>query len=491
MRAMKKTVSVLLSLVLVIGVLTIGISAVGAAENYKIEVSSNIASTVTKNYSADSETVTVTFELQSAKNIISADAVLTYDPAVLKFASSNTAASICPVLSTGQLYMANTTKTDGRLPFNASDLDGFDFKNKAVFVTVVFDILSCTGNTTVNLEVKCLGGSTTVPAKNPSDEFIIIEDDENDTTAYTATATEKVTPDADLVDPSTFLYTYMGNFEGKVGLIHFFKKAPAGYTASNLTIKFTGPIEEFNTTMPYTSMTSANTKYYRFDYSVYSVMFSQPITWEVYQGDKLLATKSYSIEQYILDKLPDLTNADQIAFYKATLNYGGYAQTKFNRYTDNLANKGIDSALTAVDASSITVPSGVGESPDLTSIGISKKITEYGEYLDDTRIRIFYKVTDASKLGEATVAGPASSVKTSFEKANNAGTTYQLIIPNIGSAYLDEIQTVTFSNNKTYKTTMMARVKDQLSDTSLSTADRNFFTALYWYNQTANAFFGK
>ena len=490
MRAMKKTVSVLLSLVLVIGVLTIGISAVGAAENYKIEVSSNIASTVTKNYSADSETVTVTFELQSAKNIISADAVLTYDPAVLKFASSNTAASICPVLSTGQLYMANTTKTDGRLPFNASDLDGFDFKNKAVFVTVVFDILSCTGNTTVNLEVKCLGGSTTVPAKNPSDEFIIIEDDENDTTAYTATATEKVTPDADLVDPSVFLRTYMGNFEGKVGLVHFFNRAPAGYNASDLTIKFSGPIDEYNKTMSYSELPISTAKLFRYDYFVYAAMFAEPITWEIYQGDKLIATKTYSIEQYILDKLPDLTNTNQIAFYKAVLNYGGYAQIKFDYNTSNLANKSIDSALTTVDASSITVPGGVGESPDLTSIGISKKITEYGEYLDDTRIRIFYKVTDASKLKDATVnGGSVDNVKSSFEKVNN--TTYQLIVPNIAAALLDEVQTVTFSNGAVYKTTMMARVKDQLSDTTLSTNDRNFFTALYWYNQTANAFFGK
>ena len=158
--------------------------------------------------------------------------------------------------------------------------------------------------------------------------------------------------------------------------------------------------------------------------------------------------------------------------------------------TSNLANKSIDSALTTVDASSITVPGGVGESPDLTSIGISKKITEYGEYLDDTRIRIFYKVTDASKLKDATVnGGSVDNVKSSFEKVNN--TTYQLIVPNIAAALLDEVQTVTFSNGAVYKTTMMARVKDQLSDTTLSTNDRNFFTALYWYNQTANAYFGE
>ena len=65
-----------------------------------------------------------------------------------------------------------------------------------------------------------------------------------------------------------------------------------------------------------------------------------------------------------------------------------------------------------------------------------------------------------------------------FSKVNNK--IQQLIIPAFGSAYLDEAQTTLL--NCTYKTTMMSRVKKQLADTTISEADRNFFTALYWYN---------
>ena len=48
----------------------------------------------------------------------------------------------------------------------------------------------------------------------------------------------------------------------------------------------------------------------------------------------------------------------------------------------------------------------VSEEPDLTDIGITKLYSEQGEYLDDTRIRLFYQVSDAS----ATSAPLQSSV---------------------------------------------------------------------------------
>ena len=489
MRAMKRPLSVLLSLMLVLGMLTIGMSAVSAAETKSIAVTSNIGAASEAQYSETSEQVTVTFKLKSDLTIVATQAVITFDTTVLKVASTNTAATVMPNFSDA---VVNLTKTDGRIPMNWTNYHGNEaFKGtEAVYATVVFDIIKKGVDTTVNLEVADLTGSTD-PAAGVAKDVKIIDTFEEicDTTHFTASVEEKVTPDEEsgTEDFGKFLYTYMGNFEGKVGLVHFFYANPQGYDPSTLTIKFDGPLEEYNKTMKYSDMDKINANIARYDYFVYSVMFAQPITVSIYQGDTLLAKAAYSIEQYIEDKLPT-ADADMANFYKAVLNYGGYAQVKFNEYTDSLANKNIDSTLTPVDPSTITLPAGVGVMPDVSAVGISSLYDEQGEYLDDTRIRQFYVVSDATKLKPATVAGPASSATAEFTKINNQ--VYQLIIPNIGSADLDEIQTVTYGNGAVYKTTMISRVKSQLAKEGISEADKNFFTALYWYNQTANTYFG-
>ena len=163
MRAMKRTVSVLLSLMLVLGMMTIGMSVASAAET-KVTATSNIGATASAAYTADSEQVTVTYKLNTAATISGVRAVITYDKAVLKLATTNTAATCFPTLN--ENLVANLTKTDGRLPFNASSYNGYDFAGGAVLATVVFDIIG-TGNTTVNLEVKDLISVTTgtMPSK--------------------------------------------------------------------------------------------------------------------------------------------------------------------------------------------------------------------------------------------------------------------------------------------------------------------------------------
>ena len=192
MRAMKGTVSVLLTLVLVLGMVTIGIGAVSAAETKKINITSNIGVSSSKEYDATSQMVSVTFNLKSA-NVFAVRGVVTFDPAVLSLADT-TVANIFPVLKTGQI-VANTGKSDGRLPFNSYNLNGFDFDDSGVLATITFNILKCEADTTVNLEVIDLIGSTVLPNTDSSQEVTYIEENGvNDTTAYTATVTEQVTP---------------------------------------------------------------------------------------------------------------------------------------------------------------------------------------------------------------------------------------------------------------------------------------------------------
>ena len=481
MRAMKRTVSVLLSLVLVLGIMAIGISA-SAAETNTITVTSNIAADATATYTANSEQVTVTYELQTATKFVSTEAVITYDKTVLSLAASNTDASIVPNL-TGGSYIVNRTKTDGRLPFNASEIEqGFDFTTKKVYATVVFDIIG-TGDTTVNLEVKGLIASTNYPSTDPAYETSIIEDDVNDTTKYTATASAVVTPEEGPAVPfDTFLARYGSNLEGKVGLVYVFNQEPTGYDTSKLSVKFIGPDDggTENVTVAWNDMPIFNKKqkWIRHDYSLMSTMFSQPVTAEIYYDGALVSYDTYSIEQYILDKpAPDEISRN---LNYTLLNYGANAQLTFDAYTDNLANKNIDYPLQNVTANDIVLPAGVGVQPDLSSIGL--QFSSEGAVLDaDTAIRIFYKINEADKFATASATLNGADLPFGYVSP----TRRQLYIPNISSADFDTVQTVTFSNGATYKTSILAQLKNKLTHNP----DDNLAKAMYWYNQAANAYF--
>ncbi len=158
MRAMKRTVSVLLSLMLVLGMVTMGISVASAAEN-TISATSNIAATATQTYTAGSGQVTVNYSLQSPKRIVDGQGVITYDTNVLKLADCNTKNTFYPNLS-GGMVVVNLDKTDGRIPFNFSNLNTYDFSTSKVMVSVVFDVIG-SGNTTVNLNMDCLTATNT------------------------------------------------------------------------------------------------------------------------------------------------------------------------------------------------------------------------------------------------------------------------------------------------------------------------------------------
>ena len=60
MRTIKRTVSVLLTLMLVLGMVTIAIGTASAAGTYKINVTSNIGKSTSKDYNASTEKVTIT-----------------------------------------------------------------------------------------------------------------------------------------------------------------------------------------------------------------------------------------------------------------------------------------------------------------------------------------------------------------------------------------------------------------------------------------------
>ena len=487
MRAMKRTVSVLLSLMLVLGMMAIGMSAVGAAGTNTITAKSTITSDASQTYTSDSKQVTVTYYFQSAKKLINAEGVLTYDPAVLKPAATTTEQSLVPYLRN---ISVNLGLSGGRITFNASDPQNpVDFTTKDVFLTITFDIIG-TGDTTVNMDIDTITVTNT-DGKTRAGDLDVVYDGVVDNTLFTANGEVVVSggEPGNVVDPSVFLNRYGANLEGKVGLMHVFNKSPEGYDTSKLTVKFIGPDDSVgdaseNKTIKYTDMAAAGKKYLRHDYSLKSTMLAQPVTFEIYNNGEFLCRSTYSVMQYALDK----PSTDQVTntLVNALLNYGGYAQLQFGAYTDNLANQNIDSTLTAITADTIVLPAGVGTAPDLSSIGMNYYM-EGSELEADTAIRVLLKVTDKTKANAATATWNGANAPIVF--TNASGSIREIDLTNISSADFDTIQTVTFSNGKTYKTSVLAQIKKKLTDNEPGSAAYNLATAMYWYNQAANAYF--
>ena len=266
MRAMKRTVSVLLSLMLVLGMVTMGISVAGAAETNTISATSNIAAAATQTYTAGSGQVTVSYSLQAGKRIVDGQGVITYDTNVLKLAAGNTKSTFYPNMS-GGMEVVNLEKTDGRIPFNFSNLNTYDFSTSKVLVSVVFDVIG-SGDTTVNLNMDCLTATNTTSgqATNAAQDAVIIGNGVNDTSAYSASAEEKV--EGDEVDPSVFIANVRLALEGKIGLNYYFYKTPVGYEGKEITVRFNGPekLADENVTMSLSSMPitkRSGVEYYR------------------------------------------------------------------------------------------------------------------------------------------------------------------------------------------------------------------------------------
>ena len=160
MNTIKKTVSVLLAVMMIFSMLAV--ASVSAAETTggTITVSSNLCDDVKYTYDEDDTQIEVTYFLQSDKMILNAQGSVSYDSTVLELADTNTPATNIPVLSTGSAVI--NYKLNNRVNFNSTSLNLFDFTSKGTFVTFTFDIIG-SGDTKVDLEVDVITATT---AKN-------------------------------------------------------------------------------------------------------------------------------------------------------------------------------------------------------------------------------------------------------------------------------------------------------------------------------------
>lgn len=158
MKKIQKKLSVVLAVMMVLCMFTalpFSASAAETASTNKINVTSNVTDPVSYEYNANTEQVIVTYNLQAKNMILNTQSTLTYDSSVLKLASTNTRNTDFPVF--GDTIVWNN-KLDGRLPFNCTSLDLYNFKQKSVYCTFTFDVIG-SGNTTVDLNVQVLTGT--------------------------------------------------------------------------------------------------------------------------------------------------------------------------------------------------------------------------------------------------------------------------------------------------------------------------------------------
>lgn len=484
MRAIKRTVSVLLTLMLVLGMVTIAIGTASAAGTYKINVTSNIGESTSKDYNASTETVTITFNIKAA-NLIGTRGLITYDQNVLELADT-TATKIFPNLTAG--LVANTTKTDGRIPFSAYSLNGFEFDTAKVYVKLTFNVKNCTKDTEVHLDILDLIGSSTIPNKDEADEINYIHNGTiYDASAFTASVNEVVSPE--VVDEDPFIQSTTIALEGKIGMNFYLYNAPTGYTASNIKVKFSGPTSEYNKTVNLTSLPSATRNgvaVRKYTYFVAAAQMTDTITLTFYNGSTQVSTSSTTVagwvDQYI--SVFETNQPKAATLMKTMLNYGAASQQLFNYNTSNLANKNSSYALTTITASDISVPSGLNNDVEIGGCGLS--FDRSTAALDSgTEIRLKCNIVDTTKAANSTV-----TVDGTVLPQSDSGSVRTIILSNIPAAHIDTAYSFNFSNGVQYKQSVMNYFKGILQDFSSNTKYINLVSAIYWYNQAANDFFG-
>lgn len=159
MRTIKKQISVLLAVLMIISsVMTVSFS-VSAAETTggTITVKSNLCDSSVYNYTANDKQIQVTYYLQCDNKILNMQGGVYYDSSVLKVADTNTLETSIPGFTSGSSFV-NFDLTNKAL-FNSTSLHLYDFTSKGVFFTVVFDIIG-SGDTEVNLDVEVITATT-------------------------------------------------------------------------------------------------------------------------------------------------------------------------------------------------------------------------------------------------------------------------------------------------------------------------------------------
>lgn len=148
-----------------------------------VNATSNYFPMASAKYNASTNQVTVTYYMQSAKNVLDTQWRISYDPSILSVADVNTVKTVCPTMDGGAyVNFKNKANGVGYVKFAASDLGLYDFSEKTPFATVVFDVNDISKvspvSTTVDLVVEVLRVSELDPATQVTDgtkEVVLVD----------------------------------------------------------------------------------------------------------------------------------------------------------------------------------------------------------------------------------------------------------------------------------------------------------------------------
>lgn len=149
-----------------------------------VNATSNYFPMASAKYNAVTNQVTVTYIMQSPKNVLDTQWHISYDPSILSVADVNTAKSVCPTMDGRGVYVNFKNKSEGvgYVRFGASNLALYDFSEKTLFATVVFDVKDISKvapvSTTVDLVVEVLRVSEVNPDTEVTDgskEVILVD----------------------------------------------------------------------------------------------------------------------------------------------------------------------------------------------------------------------------------------------------------------------------------------------------------------------------
>ncbi len=170
-----------------------------SSKNFTVTGTSNFFPESTQTFDADTDTVTVTYYINSNKKLFASQWSISYDPTVLAYNESKNSnvTDFMPFATSGTYSNVNPTGESGKIygSIAKASLESITSNGKEVaFVTVTFDVLKAT-NTSVNLDVEVLELSD----ENFNDELIV---ENSKVVAHTTTV-------------NTSTKTYEGTYSGE------------------------------------------------------------------------------------------------------------------------------------------------------------------------------------------------------------------------------------------------------------------------------------
>ena len=151
-----------------------------------VNATSNYFPMATAQYNPTTNQVTVTYNLESAENVLDTQWYISYDTAILSLSKDNNVKSVCPVMNGKGAYVNLCDEDDGTgyVRFCASDLSLYNFSEKTPFARIVFDVKDISKvapvSTTVDLVVQVLRVSELDPdtEMTDSDKEVVLVDKE-------------------------------------------------------------------------------------------------------------------------------------------------------------------------------------------------------------------------------------------------------------------------------------------------------------------------